>query len=313
VPRGKGPFPAALLLSGSGPQDRDETIFGHKPFLVIADQLTRHGIAVLRVDDRGVGGSSGSTFNATLDDNVADALACLAFLQERKEIDARRIGIIGHSEGGYVAPLAATRADDVAFLVLLAGPGLSGEDILYAQGATILKSLGAAEDALKKQRALQELIFTALKEESDNSKAIQLIRDRLKKMQEKANPLEQIQWALAQKQLDAQMKTVTTPWFRFFLTYDPRPALRKLRAPVLVMIGDKDVQVPPKENFAALERAFLEGNSRHVTLKEMPGLNHLFQTAKTGALAEYGRIEETFAPAALDLMTEWIGKRTSER
>jgi uncharacterized protein len=305
----KGPFPAVLLWSGSGPQDRDETISGHKPFLVIADFLTRRGIAVLRMDDRGVGGSTGDTFGATLNDQVDDAIVCINYLKGRKDIDPARIGFLGHSEGGYVAPLLATRTMDVAFLVILAGPGVTGEEILYLQGQTIVKSLGAKDDALKKQREIQELLFSAVKAEPDNDKALKLMRERLKEIQEKASPLEQIQWAIAQKQLEAQLKTIVTPWFRFFLTYDPRPALRKVDVPVLALIGEKDIQVPPKENVAALEEALK--NNRDATVKELAGLNHLFQTAKTGALAEYSRIEETFAPSALELIGAWIVKRTA--
>jgi uncharacterized protein len=305
----QGPFPAVLLWSGSGPQDRDETIAAHKPFLVIADYLTRRGIAVLRMDDRGVGGSTGDTFSATLNDQVDDAIVCINYLKGRKDIDAARIGFLGHSEGGYVAPLLATTTMDVAFLVILAGPGVAGEEILYLQGQTVLKSLGITGDAAKKQREVQELLFSAIKAEPDNDKALTLMRERLEKLQEKASPLEQIQWAIAKKQLEAQLKTIVTPWFRFFLTYDPQPALRKVTVPVLALIGEKDIQVPPKENIQALEEAFKD--NRDATVKELPELNHLFQTAKTGAIAEYGRIEETFAPSALELIGDWIVKRTA--
>ena len=310
VPRGKGPFPAVIMLSGSGPQDRDETLFNHKPFLVIADHLTRRGIAVLRVDDRGVGGSSGDTFKATLVDNAQDALAGIALLKDRKEIDPAKIGLIGHSEGGLLAPLVASQSKDVAFIVLLAGTGLPGEEILYLQGQTILKAMSAGEAAMKKQRAMQELLFTCVKQEADNDRCKKLIHERLEEVKAKMSPIEQALFDAQKKNLDAQLETVTTPWFRFFLTYDPRPALRKVRVPVLVMIGAKDIQVPPKENLEAIKKALEEGGNQDVTLKEMPGLNHLFQTAKTGTLSEYAQIEETFAPAALDVLAEWIGKRT---
>lgn len=309
LPKGAGPFPAVLLWSGSGPQDRDETLLGHKPFLVIADHLTRQGVAVLRMDDRGVGGSTGNVMDMTIADQAQDAQLCIDLLKSRREIDRARIGFIGHSEGGYVAPLLAASSKDVAFIVMLAGPGLSGEEILILQGVVILKSLGLQGDALKKQRELQEMLFNVVKSEPDNDKVQQLVRERLKEMQEKAIPLEQIQWLLLHKIIEGQLKTITTPWFRYFLTFDPRPSLSKLKVPVLVIIGEKDLQVPPRENFKALEKVFRDSGHPDFTLKEMPGLNHLFQTAKTGALAEYGRIEETFAPAALDLLTEWIMKR----
>jgi pimeloyl-ACP methyl ester carboxylesterase len=309
APRGKGRFPAVLLISGSGPQDRDETLFGHKPFLVLADYLTRRGIAVLRCDDRGVGGSSGSTMKATMEDLTQDALAAVAFLKTRADIDPAKIGLIGHSEGGIVAPLAATRSKDVAFIVMLAGTGVPGEELLYLQGAAILKSMGLGEAALKRQRAIQEVLFTAIKQEPDDAKAKKLIQDRLKEFKEKLPILEQVQWQLVQGKLDGQIKTIMTPWFRYLLTHDPQPALRKVAVPVLALVGEKDVQVPPKENLEAIAKALKEGGNRDVTVQEMPGLNHLFQTAKTGAVAEYGQIEETIAPAALELIGEWISRR----
>jgi pimeloyl-ACP methyl ester carboxylesterase len=310
VPRGQGPFPAVIMLSGSGAQDRDEMIFNHKPFLVIADHLTRHGIAVLRVDDRGVGGSTGDVSKATLDDNAQDVLAGIALLNSRKEIDANKIGLIGHSEGGVLAPYVAARSKDVAFIVMLAGTGVTGEEILYLQGQAILKAMGMPEAALKRQRETQELLFSAIKQESDNDKAKKLINERLAELKSKLSPIEQALFEAQKKGIEAQVAALTTPWFRNFLTHDPRPELRKVRVPVLALIGEKDVQVPPKVNLEEIGTALAEGGNKDHTLKEMAGLNHLFQTAKTGSLQEYGQIEETFAPAALTLMTEWILKRT---
>src|SRR5262245_25433389 len=310
VPRGPGPFPAVIMLSGSGPQDRDETIFSHKPFLVIADHLTRHGIAVLRVDDRGVGGSTGDVSKATLEDNHQDVLAGIALLKNRKNIDAAKIGLIGHSEGGLLAPYVAVRSKDVAFIVMLAGTGVTGEEILYLQGQAILKGMGMPEAALKRQRETQELLFSAIKQESDNAKAKKLIQERLEEIKAELSPIEQALFEAQKKGMEAQVAALTTPWFRAFLTHDPRPELRKVQIPVLALIGEKDVQVPPKVNLEEIGKALAEGGNKDHTLKEMAGLNHLFQTAKTGSLQEYGQIEETFAPAALTLMTEWILKRT---
>ncbi|MCS7045452.1 MAG: alpha/beta fold hydrolase [Gemmataceae bacterium] len=310
LPRGPGPFPAVVLLSGSGPQDRDETIFNHKPFLVLADHLTRHGIAVLRLDDRGVGGSTGNVLTATLEDCAQDVLACLQFLKGRKEINARKLGLIGHSEGGILAPYVAAKSDDVAFVVLLAGTGLPGEELLYLQGQALLKANGAGAEVMRRQRLVQELMFQALKEEKDNDKAKKLIRQRLDDFVKKLSVVEQAVYKAQEKSLEAQLQTITTPWFRFFLTYDPRPTLAKLRVPVLALIGEKDVQVPPKENLAAIRQALAQGGNKDVTLQELPNLNHLFQTAKTGSVAEYARIEETFAPSALALISDWIVQRS---
>jgi fermentation-respiration switch protein FrsA (DUF1100 family) len=310
MPRGDGPFPAVVLLTGSGPQDRDETIFAHKPFLVIADFLTRRGVAVLRLDDRGVGGSTGDTSEATLNDLAGDALAAVAFLKCRKEINAAKIGLVGHSEGGLVAPLAASLSGDVAFIVLLAGTGLPGEEILYLQGQAILKSLGAGEKELKFQRATQELMFRALKEETDKGKARELILKRLADEKAKLSPEAQKEFESARNIVEGQIKMILTPWFRFFLTYDPRPTLRKVKVPVLVLIGEKDLQVPPTENLKSIREVLKEAGHKDHVVKEMPGLNHLFQNCKTGRIDEYSRIEETFAPAALEEIAAWIRKTT---
>lgn len=313
LPRGRGPCPAVVLISGSGAHDRDETIFGHKPFLVLADHLTRRGVAVLRCDDRGVGRSTGKKMQATTADLAGDALAAVAYLKGRKEIDPKWIGLIGHSEGGLIAPLAASQSADVAFIVLLAGPGLPGEEILYLQGQAVLKAQGAPAKVLAEQRALQEIIFAAVRKEQDNDKVKKLIDEGLKKRLEKKAAEERKELEKQKSLVEAQLRLVLTPWFRYFLTYDPRPALRKVRVPVLALIGEKDVQVPPKENIKAITAALAEGGNQDCTVKELASLNHLFQTCKTGSLAEYGRSEETFAPSALKLISDWILKRAGRQ
>jgi pimeloyl-ACP methyl ester carboxylesterase len=306
LPKGDGPFPAVLLITGSGPQDRNESILGHKPFLVIADHLTRKGIAVLRVDDRGVGKSTGSTMESTTADFADDALTGIKYLKSRKEIDPKRIGLIGHSEGGLVAPLAASKSGDVAFCVLLAGTGIVGEEILYLQGQLIAKAGGADEKALAESKRLQQLLFGILKEEKDPKKAAERIQEVVKKELEKL-PDEKKKGAGGA--MKAQLTMLLSPWFRYFLTYDPAPALRATKCPVLAVCGEKDLQVPPKENLAAIEKALKEGGNKDYTIREFPGLNHLFQTCKTGAPTEYAVIEETVAPAVLNTVSEWILKR----
>ncbi len=310
-PTGGGPFPAVLLITGSGPQNRNEEIFNHKPFWVLADHLTRRGVAVLRVDDRGVGGSSGSLTNATTADLAEDALAGVAYLKDRKDIDPRRIGLLGHSEGGLIAPIVAHQSKDVAFIVLLAGTGLPGDEILLLQGRAVLKAMGASETDLARQRAVQERIFAVLRKETDSAvigkKAQEIIAEELAKL-----PEEQQKQAKAMAgAMQAQLKMIESPWLRYFLTYDPRPALGKVHCPVLALIGEKDLQVPPKENLPEIEKALKTGGNKDFTVKELPGLNHLFQSCKTGAISEYGQIEETFAPSALELIGDWIVKRTT--
>jgi pimeloyl-ACP methyl ester carboxylesterase len=305
LPRSAAPAPAVILISGSGPEDRDESVFGHKPFLILADHLTRNGIAVLRVDDRGVGGSSGKTSAATSEDFAGDVLAGIEYLKTRKEIDPKRIGLVGHSEGGIIAPLVANRSTDVAFIVLMAGPGLPGEEILYLQGAAIAKAAGAPDAVVASNRATQEQIFAVVKEEKD----VPAMTARLHQVQEKLlASMPEEQRPAAKGVLDAQLAAVTTPWFRYFLTYDPRPALTKLTCPVLAVIGERDLQVPYEPNLEAIKGALAAGGNANATLLHLPGLNHLFQNATTGSPSEYSRIDETMAPAALDAITGWIKK-----
>jgi pimeloyl-ACP methyl ester carboxylesterase len=305
-PEGTGPFPAVILISGSGAQDRDETIFEHKPFLVLADALSQKGVAVLRLDDRGVGGSTGSTQRSTSDDFAGDVLTGIEFLKQRTEIDRKHIGLIGHSEGGIIAPMVAARSDDVAFIVLLAGTGLPGEEILYLQGQAILKAMGVDEKGLKKQLDVQKQLFEIVRAEKDEKRAEARMQEVVKKVKESLSESERTAMGNVDAIIAGQLKMVSSPWFRYFLTYDPRPALAKVRCPVLALIGEKDLQVPPKENLTQIESTLKSAGNNKITVKQLPGLNHLFQTCKTGAPSEYVQIEETIAPTALAVITDWI-------
>ncbi len=292
-------LPAIILITGSGAQDRDETIFEHKPFLVIADFLTRNGFAVLRVDDRGVGGSGGKTSEATSEDFAGDVLAGVEFLKTRKEINSAKIGLIGHSEGGLIAPITAGKFN-AAFIVLLAGPGIIGEKILYEQGKLINLAAGLTEEQAKQNQKMQEAIFNIIKTETDSAKRT----DRLQRTMSNGQ-----YFMLNDEQkaaVDNQVKTVDNTWFKFFLQYDPYPALVKLKCPVLALNGEKDLQVPPKENLATIEKALIEGGNKNFKTMEIPGVNHLFQTCETGAITEYGQIEETISSTVLKIIVEWI-------
>ncbi|MGE5599306.1 MAG: alpha/beta hydrolase family protein [Bacteroidota bacterium] len=309
LPGTGAPFPAVILITGSGPQDRDETILGHRPFLVLADYLTRRGIAVLRVDDRGVGGSTGSLDEATTSDLADDVLAGAAYLRTRKEIDPARVGLIGHSEGGLIAPLAAVRAKDLACLVLLAAPGLPGEEIICRQTALILKAAGADDKLISRETGLQRRLFAVVKGEKDDQTARErlalIYREYLKALtDEERQALGEIEAYIA-----GQTRMLLTPWFRFFLTYDPIPALRQVECPVLALNGVKDLQVPCEDNLGAIEAALREGRTRDYTVKRLPDLNHLFQTCRTGHPAEYGLIEETLAPQVLETVGDWLASR----
>jgi pimeloyl-ACP methyl ester carboxylesterase len=312
-PRGAGPFAAALLITGSGPQDRNEALLGHKPFLVLADYLTRRGLAVLRVDDRGVGKSTGVFGTATTEDFAQDVEAGVEFLNGRPDIDSKRIGLIGHSEGGIIAPMLAARSRDIAFIVLMAGTGLTGEEVLYLQGAAIVKAMGLDDAAVSRQKAVQQAMLQVVKQEKDNSAAEKKIHEALDALLAKASPEEKKEADKSKGALEGQIKRTLSPWFRFFIVFDPASALQKVKCPVLALNGEKDTQVLPKENLEAIEKALKAGGNQDYTIKLLPGLNHLFQTCKTGAPAEYGKIEETIAPAALQLIGDWILKHTALR
>ncbi|MGH9802335.1 MAG: alpha/beta hydrolase family protein, partial [Blastocatellia bacterium] len=272
LPRGKAPFPAVILITGSGPQNRNEELMGHKPFLVLADYLTRQGIAVLRVDDRGVGGSTGSVSNSTSENFAADVLAGIEFLKARKDINAKQIGLIGHSEGGIIAPMVAAQSSDVGFIVLMAGTGLTGEEILYLQGALIAKAGGASESDLAKQLTGQHRAFVIVKKEPDNKAAEKLLREDFDKQMAAMTEEEKKKAGDVDKAFQAQVKQLLSPWFRYFLSYDPRPALMKVKCPVLALNGENDLQVPVNENLREIEAALKRSGNKDVTIARLPKL-----------------------------------------
>jgi len=303
LPRGQGPFPAAILLSGSGPHDRDESLVGHRPFLVLADYLTRKGIAVLRFDKRGIGKSTGDYANATMDDFASDAEAALAYLITRKEIDGKKAGFIGHSEGGMIAPLVAAHSSDVAWVVLLAGPGLKGEDTLLLQSELILKTAGVSDDQIAKTREFNKQTYALVRQEKDPA----ILQAKLSGLVQSSG----LSASLPPAALQSQVRLMVSPWFRFFLDYDPLPALQKTMCPVLALNGEKDLQVSPKENLAKIQKALQDGGNKDFQTTELPGLNHLFQHCPTGSPTEYGGIQETMAPEALNAVSDWVLKHNA--
>ncbi len=303
TPPGNGPFPAVLLITGSGPQDRDETLLGHHPFLVLADHLTRHGFVVLRCDDRGTAHSTGSFEGATTADFVSDARAELDYLRSRPDVDRRRVGLVGHSEGGLIAPWIAASDPAVAFVVLLAGPGLPGDSILVLQVEALARASGASDSAVAAEGAFERELLARVRAGGDSAALARDLRERIA-----ARLRIEPQYARANADTLAarQVALVLSPWFRLFLAHDPRPDLRRTRCPALALSGSRDLQVPPAENLPAIAAALRAGGNRDWRTVEMPGLNHLFQTATTGLPAEYGALDETFAPAALDTLTHWL-------
>ena len=312
LPEGAGPFPAALLVTGSGPQNSDEELLGHKPFLVLSDFLTRAGIAVLRMDDRGVGGSTGALGEATTDVLAGDALACIGFLAQRPEIDPRRIGIVGHSEGGLIGPLAASRSAQVAFVVMMAGPGIPGAELLPLQSERIQRAMGASEAEAQAQteamRAMLALIAAGADSAALRTKAEALAQAQVAALPDSLRPSA----TELSQELDQQLRSMSQPWFRYFISYDPRPALRQVKVPVLALIGEFDLQVPADRNLPEIERALKEAGNADATVRQLPGLNHLFQPTASGSPSEYGNIETTLDPLALETIRDWILARMAK-
>jgi dienelactone hydrolase len=293
LPRGDGPFPAVVLVAGSGPNTRDEPIFGHRIFLVLADHLTRQGVAVLRFDKRGTGSSTGDYVKATTTDFAADVEAGMTFLRSRKDIDPRHIGLIGHSEGGLIVPIVAARDPQTAFIVMMAGPGVDGADVWMEQLRLILKASGVPEAQIAVASAQRQRQIAIIRAEKDPEKAAAQLRALAPPEMPKAV-------------VDAEIAQVNTDWFREFFDYDPAPTLRQVRCPVLALDGGKDLQVPAAQNLPAIRAAL--ANNPDAEVEELPGLNHLFQTAKTGGIAEYAQIEQTIAPLVMDTITNWVLK-----
>ena len=316
LPPGEGKAPAALLISGSGAMNRDLELFGHKSFLVLADHLTRLGIAVLRVDDRGVGGSTGiaprSRHQGT---RRTDVLAGVRFLRGHGRIDPERVGLIGISEGGLVAPLALNRVEPgaIAFAVLLAGPGVPGGDLLRQQLRRIAAANGAPAEMIEKVAALQgralEIIGSGMPPAEAEAALREVVVEQLAASPETA----QLSGEALESAVSATVESNLTPWFRFFIRYDPGPALGGLAVPTLALFGGKDTQVDADQNQSAMEAAFAASANRDITVRRFPGLNHLFQTAGTGSPAEYGMIEETMAPEALETISGWILERFGDQ
>jgi len=312
-PKGKGPFPAAILISGSGPQDRNETIAGHRPFLVLADHLTKAGFAVLRFDDRGVGKSTGKFWEATSADHATDVEAALEFLRNRPNIDASRIGFIGHSEGGLIAPLVAQEDPELAFIILLAGPGVTGQEIVETQLRILSKNAGISDEVATWNRALQRKVAALLKEELDDEKAKARIKVIVDHALDELEKIDGKSVKTTRALVDLQLAPLMFRWSRFFLNHDPRPVLKKIACPVLAIVGEKDVQVDAGVNLREIRKALLEGNAKDITLKQFDGMNHLFQRSKTGAIAEYGVLKTTIEPEVLDFVCGWLQVRFADK
>lgn len=298
LPKGAGPFAAAILVAGSGPQDRDESIANHKPFLILADYLTRKGIAVLRYDKRGTPKSTGNADDSTTLDLASDTEAAITYLKTRKEIDPGKIGLIGHSEGAIIAPYLASRSKTIPWLVLLGAPATKGRDTLLKQSELIARAGNLTEPQIQASLDFDEAAYDlVLQEKSTDALAAKLVA------LVKASGMDS---AIPPSALEQQLRMLTSPWFRFFLGYDPLPNLEKTVCPVLVLYGQKDLQVPAKVNMPLVQKAFADAGNKNTEIRQLAELNHLFQHSYSGSPAEYAAIEETFAPEALQAISNWL-------
>ncbi len=309
-PTAAGRHAAVQLVTGSGPQTRDEEVFGFKVFKVMSDHLTRAGLAVLRCDDRGVGGTGGNSTASTTADFAEDVRAGVAYLRSRPEIDPARVGILGHSEGGLVAPMVAASVPDLAFIVLMSGPGIPGEQVMLSQSSLLGRVAGLTADAIARNQDMQRRLFAASRTgtgweqlDADMRADVRSAVSRLPEAQRAA--LGDVE-AYAARQAASQLAAVKTPWFKFFLDADPATWLSKTRCPVLVLFGGKDLQVDAAPNRAAVEGALAAAGNRRVRVEVFPDANHLYQKAGTGGVDEYARLEKSFVPGFLDLLSSWI-------
>ncbi|MEL1241855.1 alpha/beta hydrolase family protein [Flavobacterium flavipallidum] len=310
LPKKEGIYPAVILISGSGPQNRNEEIMGHQPFLVISDYLTRNGIAVLRYDDRGFGNSKGDFKSATTADFATDVESALAYLKTRKEINPKQIGLIGHSEGGIIAPIVTSKSKDVNFIILLAGTGIPGNELLLLQQEKMAKVSGMPDDEIQKASAYNKKLFNLMLHSTDIEKLKSDLRAELNQIINNDTAAKIPNGMPKEKYIDGQLNQLTSPWMLYFTKFNPSTALEKIKCPVLALNGEKDVQVPPKENVTAIKNALTKAGNKKVTTIAFPKLNHLFQECKTGAPEEYATIEQTFAPVVLDEMLQWIKLQT---
>lgn len=309
LPDSTGIFPAIILIAGSGPNDRDETIFGHKPFYLLSDYLTRNGFAVLRYDKRGVGKSTGDYSKATISDFVTDASNALEYLKSRKEIDSSKIGMLGHSEGGIIAPMVASKSSDVKFLVLLAAPGTKGIEIVLDQNENSLKHQGIEPETINRLQLTNREIFESLLVWTGSENDRTALRDRLSYLWEQLPILIKLKLE-KEPYLRAQFNAMITPGYRSFLATDPKDYLSLVSCPVLAINGENDVQVPALKNLEAIKHHIQKGGNYKVETKSYPMLNHLFQESITGQPDEYAKIDQTISPQILSDITNWIKNQT---
>jgi uncharacterized protein len=315
MPTPNGCFPVVILIAGYGPNDRDYTLMGHKRFLVLADHLTRKGLAVLRFDKRGVGKSTGDYAAATSRDFADDVLAGIEYLKTRNDIDSTNIGLIGHSEGGMIASMLAAESKDIAFLIIMAGVMQTDADNWAAQTGKQLHADGASKELLARDRTLRTQIFTIVQQESNidvaKIKLQNLMNDYCEQLPENLrNESDNIPFAITKAKVGKMAAAFNSAWYRYFFSCKPVEMLKRIKVPVLAIYGDRDWIVSSQPSLGIIAKALKEAGNLDYTTIEMPNLNHSFQTCKTGALAEYATIKETISPVAINLISDWIIKKS---
>lgn len=303
IPKGKGPFKCAVMITGSGPQNRDEEILGHKPFAIIADHLANKGIAVLRCDDRGVGKSTGDHQAATSSDFADDIESQIEFLlkTKKKRINPKAIGVIGHSEGGLIAAMIGARRPDLAFIVSLAGPGVNGRSILHKQNYDVTRAEGLSEEQADENRnnVMKMLDIVIQFDQNMASEKLNILLDTLY-----ANAGIPDFENFKKTQIDG----INNTWMRYFLTYDPSSDWQKVKCPVLALNGEKDIQVDAKMNLEAIANALEKGKNYNYKTVIFPGMNHLFQTCKTCSIGEYQTLKESISESVLEEISDYLVK-----
>jgi len=313
LPLVEGSYPAVVLITGSGAQDRDETIFGFKPFRILADHFTPHGIAVLRCDDRGIGESIGGLTAPTSKDLAVDVVAMVEFLMESGDIRNDQIGLCGHSEGSIIAAMIAAENEDIAFVISMAGSTVPGIDILKAQATLIFEIEGMSEEITRKQLKLFDLVYYAAKTGEGWDEIEAFVRElsllSIEEMTgEQKNAIEDID-RFVEQQIISGMAGLKSKWYQFFIIHDPSQDWKKVTQPVLGLFGELDLQVPPEMNKNALREALEYAGNTDYTLKIIHQANHLFQKAKTGSPTEYAQLEKEFIDGFPDIILEWIKER----
>jgi pimeloyl-ACP methyl ester carboxylesterase len=303
-----------LLLTGSGPQNRDEEIFGHRPFAVIADYLTRRGYLVLRVDDRGVGKTTGFSKEATTKDFADDAMVSFEYLKSLPGVNKKKLGLLGHSEGGMIAQLVAAQRSDVAFVIKLAAPGQPVMDLMAGQNRAVLLASGMQAEAVNKYIELYRPLSAAIVNAPSDTAAMLEARRLIDNWMQTTTPANILATtgirdeATKQAFIDQFIRQLRQPWFRYFMQYDPDPFIRKTGAKVLALNGDRDIQVVSSDNLPALKASLQRSRSPKFDIVELKGLNHLFQRCSRCTVDEYMQLEETFAPEALETISAWLDK-----